>query len=50
MVTLGELGLALTILVTIGIVVAIVLFERPRARQIEEDLRRDAEHRRDDES
>jgi ABC-type bacteriocin/lantibiotic exporter with double-glycine peptidase domain len=40
--TLNAWGLVLIILVTIGIVVAILLFERPRARRIEEDLRRQA--------
>jgi hypothetical protein len=38
-VTTAIWGLALTILVSIAIVVAILLFERPRARRIEEDLR-----------
>jgi hypothetical protein len=41
-------GLALTILVTIGIVVAILLFERPRARRIEKDLRDQLEHQREE--
>jgi hypothetical protein len=38
-VTTATWGLALMILVSIAIVIAILLFERPRARRIEEDLR-----------
>jgi protein-S-isoprenylcysteine O-methyltransferase Ste14 len=41
-------GVALTILVTIGIVVAILLFERLRARRIEKDLRDQLGHRREE--
>jgi hypothetical protein len=40
--TLSVWGLVVIILVTLGIVVAILVFERPRARRIEEDLRRQA--------
>jgi hypothetical protein len=40
-------GVVLTILVTIGIVVAILVFERPRARRIEKDLRGQLGHRRE---
>ena len=36
-------GLVLTVAVTIGVVVLILLFERRRAREIEHDLRE--EHR-----
>jgi hypothetical protein len=40
------LGLIALIVVTIGIVVAILLFERPRAERIERDLGEDARRRR----
>jgi len=42
------LGLILTIVVALAVVAAIVIFERPRARRIERDLRHEA-HRREHE-
>jgi uncharacterized membrane protein affecting hemolysin expression len=39
--------LVATVVVMLGVVVAILLFERRRARQIERDVRRMAEERRD---
>ena len=41
------LGLILTVVVLLAVAAAILLFERPRARQIERDLRQNAEHRRE---
>lgn len=40
-------GLVVTVAVTIGVVVLILLFERTRARRIQRDLRAQAERRRD---
>lgn len=39
-------SVAATVLVLVGIAVAILLFERKRARQIEHDLREQAEEHR----
>ena len=44
---LAVLGLVLTVVVTLAIAVAILLFEQPRARQIEKDLHDQARKRRD---
>ncbi len=45
---MGLFGLVVTIVVMLGIAVAILLFERKRARQIEHDLQDQAESRRRD--
>jgi hypothetical protein len=39
----AELGLVLTVVVMLGVVALILLYERKRARGIQEDLRRMAE-------
>ncbi len=41
------LGLVMTVLVLLGVVVAILLLERPRARRIERDLREQVVDRRE---
>ena len=42
------LAVVLTAVVLLGVAAAILLFERPRARRIERDLREDARRRADD--
>ena len=39
-------GVVLTVVVMLGVVAAILLFERKRARRIEDDVRRMGEERR----
>lgn len=43
---MGTFGLVVTILVTLGVVVAILLFERRRAEGIRRDLAEEARRRR----
>lgn len=40
-------GLVVTVVVTLGVVVLILLFERKRARRIQRDLRDQGEQQRD---
>ena len=41
------LAVVLTVVVLLGVAAAILVFERPRARQIERDVADDARRRRD---
>lgn len=46
--TTGLLGVILVVVVLLGVAAAIALFERPRARRIQRDLRQEARRREDE--